>query len=416
MLVEFPYGSDRIPLEIPDEKLLGVYTPRERAGVPDLCAEVGRALASPIDSPRLSELARGGKSAAVVVDDVTRFVPSRELLPPVMNELSAGGIAPEDVTVIVATGLHRDLTAEELAAIAGDLPVTVVNHDARDEDQLVSVGKTSLGREIRINRTFMEADVKVLTGDVEYHQFCGYGGGAKSVYPGLADAGSIEHNHSMMEIEGTGPGRIDGNPVRREIEEVGRLAGVDFAVNVVMNSHKEAVRAFAGQSAEVVRAGGRLVDEMYRVEAPAPADLVIASPGGYPKDIELYQSQKAVTAGRRVVKKGGVIAVLAECREGHGSDLFDQWMTDAHDISEIFERIRRKFIMGGHKAYQFAREIVWADVHLMSSLAPEKVRDYFMHPLTCADDVRRLIHAAASIIALPQATMTLAEGGRRVTS
>jgi len=413
--VGLPYGDEEILLDIPDEKLIGVYAPQERAGVPDLGAEVARALSSPIDSPRLSELARGGRSAAVVVDDVTRFVPSRDLVGPVLEELSAGGIAPEDVTVIVATGLHRDLTGEELAPITGDLPVTVVNHDARDEDELISVGETSLGREIRINRTFMEADVKVLTGDVEYHQFCGYGGGAKSVYPGLADAGSIEHNHSMMDLEGTGPGRIDGNPVRQEIEEVGRLAGIDFVLDVVMNSQKEVVRACAGEASQVVREGARLVDEMYRVEVPAAADLVIASPGGYPKDIELYQSQKAVAAGRRVVKKGGAIAVLAECREGHGSDLFDQWMTEAHDISEIFERIRKKFIMGGHKAYQFARDIAWADVHLMSGLPPDKVRDYFMHPLAGADDVHHLIDHATSIIALPQATMTLAEGGR-VTS
>ena len=417
MLVQFPYGSGGVSVEIPQQKLTGVYMPREKAGVCDLRGEIERALAEPIDSPGLRGIAKGGKSAAIVVDDATRFVPSRRILPPVIHELESGGISAKDIVVIVATGLHRPLTEAELAGVRGDLDVRVVNHDAHDEDALVPVGRTSLGWEIRVNRSFMESDVKVLTGDVEYHQFCGYGGGTKSVYPGLADAGSIEHNHSMMEVEGTGPGRIDGNPVRQEIEEVGRLAGVDFVLDVVMNSHKEVVRAFAGEASQVVREGARLVDEMYRADVADAADLVIASPGGYPKDIELYQSQKAVAAGRRVVKKGGAIAVLAECREGHGSALFDEWMTQAHDISEIFERIRKKFIMGGHKAYQFARDIAWAEVHLLSDLAPEKVRDYFLHPLASADDIQRLIDAAGSVIALPQATMTLAEiPGRRVTS
>lgn len=409
MQVEFPYGKEEVLLDIPDEKLLGVYAPREHPGVSDLRAEVRRALADPIASPHLSQRARGGRSAVVVVDDVTRFVPTRELLPPVMEGLAEAGIGVGSVLVIVATGLHRALTDAELADVRGDLDVRVVNHDARDEDALVAIGRTSLDREIRVNRAFLEADVKVLTGDVEYHQFCGYGGGAKSVYPGLADACSIEHNHSMMDLSGTGPGRIDGNPVRQEIEEVGRLAGVDFVLNVVMNSRKEVVRAFAGDPAEVVRAGGDLVDEMYRIDVPAAADLVIASPGGHPKDIDLYQSQKALSVSGRVVKKGGTIAVLAECREGHGSALFDTWMTEAGDISEIFERIRKKFVMGGHKAYQFAREIVRAKVHLMSCLAPEKVRDYFMHPLASPADIQDLIDEAASVIALPQGTLTLVQ-------
>lgn len=396
-------------VDIPDEKITGMYLPHEKAGVADLSAEVMRALSSPIESPRLAQLASGRKSAVIVADDITRAVPTRDILPLILGELETGGIGAKDVVVIIATGLHRPLTKLELDAIRGDLPVQVVNHNARDQDQLVSIGRTSLGQEILVNRRFMEADLKLLTGDVEYHQFCGYGGGAKSIYPGLADAASICHNHSMMEIEGTGPGRIEGNPVRGEIEEVGRMAGIDFILNVVMNSRKEVVRAFAGHPFGTFREGAHLVDQMYRVKADRAAELVIASAGGFPKDVDLYQAQKAVSAARRLVVEGGDIVVLAECRDGHGSDLFDRWMTEAEDLEEIFRRIRTKFVMGGHKAYQFAREIRWARIHLLSSLPEQKVRSYFIQPLKSVEDIQTLVRAASSIAVMPQASLTLAE-------
>ncbi len=409
MQVRFPYGNGEKVVNIPSEKLTGVYRPHEKAGVTDLRVEVMRALSSPIESPRLAQLASGRKSAAIVVDDITRAVPSRDVLPLILDELNAAGLSARDVTVIVATGLHRALTQHEMDALRGDLPVQIFNHDARNPAQLVSIGRTSLGQEILVNRRFMEADLKVLTGDVEYHQFCGYGGGAKSVYPGLADADSICHNHSMMEIEGTGPGRIEGNPVRQEVEEVGRMAGVDFILNVVMNSRKEVVRAFAGHPFAAFCEGARLVDRMYRIQADRPVNLVIASAGGFPKDVDLYQSQKAVSAARRLVVEGGDIVVLAECRDGHGSELFDRWMTEAKDLEDIFRRIQTKFVMGGHKAYQFAREIRWARVHLLSSLPAQKVKSYFMQPLASIEDVQTLVQAASSIAAMPQASLTLVE-------
>lgn len=412
MKVRFPYGRGELAVELPDEKLVGVCAPREMPGVADLRAEVERALAAPIDSRPLRELARGRRTAAIVVDDVTRSVPNPELLPPVVDELRRGGIAPSDVTVVVATGLHRPLSRAELDATLGGLRLRIVNHDAENQAGLVPLGTTSLGQEIRVNRSFAAADLAILVGDVEYHQFCGYGGGAKSVYPGIADAESIRHNHSMMEVEGAGPGRWKDNPVRQEIEEVGRMAGVDFSLSVVMNSRKQVVRAVAGSVADSFLAATRTVDEMYRIEIPEVVDLVIASAGGHPKDLNLYQAQKAVAAGRRIVRRGGTIALIAECPEGHGSELFDRWMNEANSLHEIAERLRASFVMGGHKAYQFARDIAWAEVCLLSALPPGQVRAYFMSPLADAGDLARRIERASSIAALPQATLTLAEAPR----
>ena len=187
------------------------------------------------------------------------------------------------------------------------------------------------------------------------------------------------------------------------------MAGVDFILNVVMNSRKQVVRAFAGHPFAAFRDGARLVDQMYRVEADRAANLVIASAGGFPKDVDLYQAQKAVSAARRLVAEGGDIIVLAECREGHGSELFDRWMTEAKGLDDIFRRIQTKFVMGGHKAYQFARDIRWARVHLLSSLPAQKVKSYFMQPLAGVEDIQTLVRAASSIAAMPQASLTLVE-------
>jgi len=407
--VGFPYGRDQIVLDLPGDRLVGVYQPRERPGASDLRAEVERALAMPVHSHLLRDLAQGRRSAAIVVDDASRSVPNAELLPPIVDEVRAGGVALSEITVIVATGLHRPSTERELEAARGELPVRIVSHRSDSEADLVSLGTTSLGQEIKLNRAFLSADLKILIGDVEYHQFCGYGGGAKSVYPGIADAEAIRHNHSMMEVEGAGPGRWEDNPVRQEIEEVGRMAGVDFSLSVVMNSRKEVVQATAGHVVDAFLAGTRAVDEMYRIEVPEAVDLVIASAGGHPKDIDLYQAQKALTAGRRIVRKGGKVAVVAECPEGHGSEMFDRWMREAKSVQDIVERIRAQFVMGGHKAYQFAREILWADVSLLSALSPGQVRSYFMTPLGGARDLMELAERAGTIAALPQATLTLAE-------
>jgi nickel-dependent lactate racemase len=413
MLVTFKYGDGEIALDLPDDRLIAVCRANDLPGVPNLRAEIDRALGNPIEWPALDELARGKNSAVVVVDDVTRPVLYPEVLTPVLDALVKAGLSESAISVIVATGLHRPMRLDELNRWIGPYKgrVRIANHDPDDPSELVQLGTTSLGTHISINRTFMEADLKVLTGDVDYHQFCGYGGGAKSVYPGLADRAAIEANHSRMEIPGTGMGRIEGNPVRREIDEAGRIAGVDFILNVVQNSRKEVVAAFAGDMIAAHRAGADLVDRMFKVWVHSRADVVIASPGGYPKDIDLYQAQKALSAARRVVRDGGKIFLLAECREGHGSDLFHEWMCEATCPEDIFRRIRERFVMGGHKAYQYVRDMEGVDVFLHSCLDPKDVETYWLKPLPAPEDILRRISPSDTIICLPQAALTCVELG-----
>ena len=411
MEIAFAYGNAHIALDLPDERVLAVCRANGLPGVPDLAAEIERALRNPIESPSLESLAAGKKSAALVVDDVSRPVPYPEVLAPVLETLIRAGIHEDRISVIVATGLHRPMTSEELDSWIGPYRgrVRIFNHEPDDRSHLVDLGVTSLGTRIKINRTFADAELKVLTGDVDYHQFCGYGGGAKSVYPGLADRAAIETNHSRMEIPGTGMGRIEGNPVREEIDEAGRIAGVDFILNVVQNSRKEVVAAFAGDLIAAHRAGAQLIDRMYKLSVPARADVVIASPGGYPKDIDLYQSQKALSAARRVVRDGGRIFILAECREGHGSELFDRWMREARTPDDIFRRIRERFIMGGHKAYQYVRDMQGVEVYLYSSLPAEQVEAYWLKPLGSPQEILDLIRREDRIICLPDAALTCVE-------
>ena len=407
MKVDFKYGSGSIPLDLPGEKVLGVCQADDLPGVTDLKAEIESALANPIGSFPLKSLAAGKRSAAVVVDDISRPVPYPDVLTPVLDSLVKAGVPEDGISVIVATGLHRAMTPEELDRWIGPYRgrVRIINHQPDNSSQLVRIGFTALGTHIKINRTFAEAELKVLTGDVDYHQFCGYGGGAKSVYPGLADHAAIETNHSRMEIPGTGMGRVEGNPVRLEIEEAGRMAGVDFILNVVQNSRKEVVGVFAGDMVEAHRAGAKLIDQMYKVCVPERADVVIASPGGYPKDIDLYQSQKALSAARRVVKEGGKIVILAECREGHGSDRFDQWMREAQSPEDIFRRIREWFIMGGHKAYQYVRDMEGVEVYLHSSLPDDQIEHYWLKPLS-PQEIPGKIGPGETVICLPDAALT----------
>ncbi|MCX7011636.1 MAG: nickel-dependent lactate racemase [Candidatus Sumerlaeota bacterium] len=406
-VIQMPYGRESVSLSIPDHKLIGVFEPRLLPPAPDPAAALRAAIEQPIGVARLRERAREARRIAITIEDATRPVPNALLLDAVMDELQAAGVDPAQVTVIVATGLHRGLSEKEMAESLGrwNGRARIENHDAKNAD-LVPLGVTRLGTRISLNRTFMEADLKILTGDVEYHQFVGYGGGCKSVYPGLADAAAVETNHSRMDMPGTGSGRYEGNPVRQEIEEVGRMARVDFILSVALDSAHRLVAARAGDPVLAFCENCRDIDRMYAVDVPERADLVIASPGGHPKDLDLYQTQKAMEEATHIVKPGGAVLTFAACPEGTGSKLFETWMEEAFDPRDVIERIHAKFVMGGHKAYQIAREAQRATLHLYSQLPPGKVRGWFMHPVRNVEEAQRLVDGAPTISVLPQATLT----------
>jgi nickel-dependent lactate racemase len=369
--VWLPYGKTEICVRVPTRNFLGSIEPKEKPSVPDAKTEVERALKEPIGSGKMSEIAKPEYKVALVVDDATRPSPSQLMVLPLLNELSIAGVKDENITIIFACGTHRAVRREEAAVLLGEevlARVKAVSHDCKAQD-LVYVGATQkYGTKVYLNRVFAEADLRILTGDVCFHYYAGYGGGRKSVLPGVAGEGTIKHNHAMLLDANARTGVLDGNPVHVDMVEAARLAKVDFILNVVTNSRGEIVKAFAGDLEQVFNEGVKLVDEMYRITVDRKADVVVVSAGGNPADLNLYQAHKGVDSALEVVKRGGVIVLVAECPEGHGNQVFYDWMVKYGDLKSIEREIKRNFVLGGHKAYYLLEALQNHQIILVSSM------------------------------------------------
>jgi nickel-dependent lactate racemase len=370
--VWLPYGRTDVCVRIPARNFLGSITPKELAGAADAKAEIERALNSPFGSKKLGEIAKPESKVAIVVDDATRHSPREVMLLPVLAELNAAGVKDEQITVIFGCGTHRAVTKEEAFKLLGEETckrVKFVSHDCRAQDDLVYAGKTkSHGNEIHLNRIFAEADVKILLGDVGFHYYAGYGGGRKSVLPAVAGEEAIKHNHAMLLNPNARTGVLEGNPVHEDMTEAARLAKVDFIVNTISNSKGEIVKAFAGDVEQAFMEAVKAVDEMYRVSVDRRADIVVTSPGGYPADMNLFQAYKALDNALAIVKRGGVVVLVAECAEGHGNQVFYDWMARFGDLKSVEREIKRNFVLGGHKAYYLLKALQNHSIILVSSL------------------------------------------------
>jgi nickel-dependent lactate racemase len=369
--VWLPYGRTEICARIPARNYLGNIDPRERPAVKDSTAEVKRALTEPFGSKPLNEVARTHKKAAIVVNDHTRATPSHLMLPSILDELNKGGIKDEDITIIFGCGTHRPVKTEEMKELIGEeilKRVKTTSHDCKAKD-LVYVGKTkTFGNKVYLNKIFSEVDLRILTGDIGLHYYAGYGGGRKSVLPAISGEETIQHNHAMMIHPKSRTGLLEGNPVHEDMVEALELADVHFVVNIVTNGRGELMCAFAGNPQQAFGEGVKLVDEMYKVPIEKRADIVIVSSGGHPHDIDLYQAHKGVDSALDAVKRGGVIILAAECPEGHGNDVFYEWMTKFKDPKEMEAEIKRRFKLGGHKAYYLLKTLEKVQIILVSTL------------------------------------------------
>jgi len=368
--VWLPYGKTEVCARIPAQNFLGEIEPKEKPGVTDPRAEIERALKEPIGIKQLSEMAKSGDKVAVVVDDATRATPSHLMVPPILDELHRAGVKDEDVTIIFGCGAHRAVTPEEMKKLVGEETLgrlKAISHDHKSKDH-VYLGKTSFGTKVYVNRTFAEANVRVLTGDVELHYYAGYGGGRKSVLPAVSSAETIQHNHAMLLHPKAKTSVLEGNPVHEDMMEAVKLAKVDFILNVVTNSKQELVKAFAGDVEQAFHEGVKLVDEMCKVSIERRADIVVVSPGGHPFDINLFQAYKGVDNALEAVKRGGVIVLLAECPEGHGNEVFYEWMIKFKDPREMEREIKRRFVLGGHKAYYLTKALQKVQIILVSTM------------------------------------------------
>ncbi len=397
--VWLPYGKTEVCVRVPTRNFLGSIEPKEKEGVPDAVLEIKRALNEPIGSKRLDEIVKPEDKVAIVVDDATRPAPSHLMVPPLLEELNNAGVKDENITIIFACGTHKAVTREEAVKLLGEAVlnrVKTLSHDCKASN-LVYVGETRKhGTKVYLNHVFAEADVKILTGDIGFHYYAGYGGGRKSVLPGVSGEETIKHNHAMLLHPNAKTGILDGNPVHEDMVEAARLAKVDFILNVVINSEKEVVKAFAGDVEQAFYEGVKLVDEMYRIPVDRKADIVVVSPGGHPADVNLFQAYKGVDNALEIVKRGGVIILVAECPEGHGNQVFYDWMVKFKDLKAVQREIKRNFVLGGHKAYYLMKALRKAQIFLVSAMPDYYATNIFK--LKTARAVNDALNEAFSIV------------------
>jgi lactate racemase len=392
---DLPYGKTHLSVCIPGDGLV----PREVDPVDETRA-VQDALNDPIGTAPLSEIVKPGERVAIVVNDVTRLTRTDLILPPLISTLNSAGVPDRDIFIVFALGIHRRQTEAERKLILGDeifARIRSFDHISTDDDNLVEIGTTSFGNRVEINRQVWEADRVILTGEIIYHLIAGYSGGRKSLVPGVAGFRTTTFNHRMIFDPNCRSGKLDGNPAHEDLLEACRMAGPDFIVNMVLSPDGKLIRVVAGHYDLAHREGCRTVDRMLRVSINDPYDVVIASAGGFPLDIDLRQAHKGLENACRALRPGGSILFYAECPSGAGNRSFEDYVRRYRDDFEMREALSREFVVGGHKAFWVARLGRLYNVHLVSGLDPDFVRRCHFIPVFAAD------HETALAVLLRQA-------------
>ena len=413
MHIELPYGKGTVPLDVPDKNLLKVVVPKEYIPPRQPEQMVQEALHNPLGTDRLSTMIGPGETVAIVIDDYTRPCPTKILLPPVLEELKTAGVNDLDVLIIIATGTHTPPSADVIKELVGDKifrNYMIISNDAVNATH-VNIGRTKRGNDIEILKEFIEADFKILLGDIEYHYFAGFGGTRKSILPGISSKNTIQRNHSLLFEKHACMGLLKENPINQEMNEAMHLAGCDFALSVVQNSHHRIVGAWAGNPELVMDAGVKLVDTMYKKEISEAADIVITASNGHPHDINLYQAMKAMHTACQVVKPHGVIILVAECPQGHGSQLYIDWLKKYKTSQEIQKALQDNFVIGAHKAFYHRITVENHPVILISEMDGPDVTGLFgfIKEKTLDDALEKAFSISgdqSSVLVVPQGTTT----------
>ena len=375
MNIDLKYGKGTVNIHIPESADGSVLEPNHMDPVASVSEEVSRVLTELDREEGIIERVGTAVTAAIAIPDETRPLPVNAVLPVLLDWLFTRqpDLRPEKVTVIVGGGLHPPLDEETLrrlvpAEVAGECKV--IGHDANNSP-MVDYGYTSRGTPVRINKNFVEADLKIVVGQIDPHQFVGFTGGSKGVVIGCGSSETIEHNHSLMFSDNARVGVLQTNPVREDLNEAGEMVGIDLALNFIMAPTKEVVQVLAGDPLKMLLIGAETCAALYGVEIEDTFDIVIASCGGYPKDICLYQAQKGLNLASQAVKKGGNILLLAASTQGVGDDVYFDYVSQFTSPKEVLEDFKKQgFRMGAHKAYLFGRTLSEFDVAVSSDLDP----------------------------------------------
>ncbi|MBI1919763.1 MAG: nickel-dependent lactate racemase [Geobacter sp.] len=412
--MELFYGNGVCTLNIPSTNLQGVIRPAL-----DLPAESGEALiCRALDGcDAIIREFRPGERVVVVTSDITRYTGSEIYLPLLVERLTAAGIRQQDIEILIALGIHRKQTEHEHKKILGPLfgQVRVTDHDCDDPGELAFIGRTGNGIDIELNRRVVEADRVILTSTIGFHYFAGFGGGRKSVLPGVASRRACMASHFAVlnPSEGSGKnplattGNLDGNPVHQAMEEACALVEPDFILNTVLSPDKRIMAAFAGHWRDAHLAGCRYYAERFTCPLREKADLVVVSCGGSPKDINLIQAHKSMEYASHALKDGGVMVLLAECRDGYGNATFSDWFKH-RDLAEFEAALRRHYEINGQTAYSTLQKAQRFRILLVSSLPPEEVETMSMIPAKGLDEA---MGKAAEMLPEDYKAYVIPEGG-----
>ncbi|HZB45923.1 MAG TPA: nickel-dependent lactate racemase [Pyrinomonadaceae bacterium] len=388
MEIELGYGRGTVPFDFEEgrfEVLEGA------AGEEQLLsdAEIGAAIDGPLDSQPLEEIISPGESVLVVVSDATRATGSAQVVHILVRRLIQLGVAPYDLRIIFATGIHRRVTREEKGELLSPFivqRVRTLDHNAADESRHVSLGETERGTPIELDRALFDHAHVVLTGAVGFHYFAGFTGGRKSICPGLASVRTIEATHlQALDFErggrraGVGAGRLDGNAVHEECERVAAEVAPSFLVNTVVDEKGRVTRLYAGDWRAAHRLACAEYADSHTVNIPGKRGAVVVSAGGAPHDIDFIQAHKALEMASYACAEGGTLVLVAECADGVGRPDFLKWF-DAADSRELETRLREGYEVNGQTAWSLLTKTERFDVRLVSNLPEEDVRRMRMKP------------------------------------
>lgn len=417
MHLQFPYGKGVMSAAIPKQQICAVLTSELESYRPDTddVTLVRHALANPIGSLPLRELSRGKNRVTIIASDHTRPVPSKLLMPELLREIRTGN--PEaEITILIATGCHRETTHEELVAKFGEDIVArekIVIHDCDDTANMVLLGTLPSGGECWVNRLACEADLLVSEGFIEPHFFAGYSGSRKAVLPGVAGRSTVLANHCAEFIDhpASRAGSLRENPIHRDMVWAARKAGLEFILNVVLNGEKETIHAVAGDMEAAHEAGCAFLEGLCGVKA-AMADVVITTNGGYPLDQNIYQAVKGMTAAEATVKEGGVIIMLAKSNDGHGGEAFCRELMAGDDMdalmADILRRGRGETLPDQWQAQIMIRILQRARVIYISDAEDELVERLHMTP---AHSIEEALTLARCMLGKEEVTVTAVPDG-----
>lgn len=421
MKVEMRYGTGTLPMEIPEVNVAGVLEIGESVPLPDENGAVREAIARPIGSPPLAELAGGRESACIVISDITRPVPNKVILPPMLEVLEKSGIPREKITILIATGIHRPNNAEELETMVGsDILKTyrIVNHFSQQLETHAYLGKTENGTPVHIDKTYLESDLKIITGLIEPHLMAGYSGGRKAICPGIASVETMKvmHGPELMEHPKSAVGILEGNPFHKEATEIAQMAGADFNLNVAIDKQRRITGIFAGEMVESHLVGAAFVEKQAKVTLPAPADAVVVSSAGYPLDSTFYQAIKGLLTAIEIVKQGGSILLVAACSEGIGSKPFTDLIFKTDDLTAFVQGLYNpaNFVIDQWQLEELAKVARKADIYFYTDGIPYHQRSkLFVHPLkTPQEGIKEILDrygADAQIAVIPEGPYVLAQ-------